>query len=482
MVEFSFPQAVRLVLEALEQRGFQAVLVGGCVRDFLRGVQPEDYDVATDALPAEVAALAKERCWKTIEQLGNLYGVVVVVVAGQAIEVATFRQEAYGVDAHRPEKVWYTKDLTLDLERRDFTVNAMAMNSRGEVFDPFGGKKALAAKCLQTVGAPEKRFSEDALRLFRACRFASQLDFSLSAPTKAAMQSQVEKVRGISLERVRIELNKLLLGNNPAKGMRLLVHSGLAASVCRQKRNGVYEAVSVLPELAALDAIPQNKKYHAYDVLEHTLHALAETPQDLAVRWGVLLHDIAKGTPGVRGVREDGNPTDYGHAEAGETMAAVILQRLGMPPEFCRRVVWMVGEHMNLGISFCAESDVRLRWLRKTARSRLFRDRKELNEGVRQLVAVCAADRRGMGTALLPCYEDGAEDVLALAAAMPVHTRDLALDGKAVLPLVGPQKVRHVLNRLLVRVQDGTLENEYNELMTAALAWSHRHREDESKA
>ncbi len=472
------PDFVQTVLQALTKQGFQAFLVGGCVRDCLRGVEPQDYDVATDALPDEVTELAGSRGWKIVEQLGNLFGVVVVVIDGCPVEVATFRREVYGKDAHRPEKVWYTKELRLDLGRRDFTVNAMAMAVDGEVIDLFGGRQDLADGVIRTVGNAQERFHEDALRLFRACRFVSQLDFTFDQATETAIPLAVAKVGGISLERVRTELNKLLLGKNPARGVRYLVRLGLANAVCRQKRKGVYEPVSILPELAALDGIEQNKKYHAYDVLGHTLHALAKTPPELAVRWGVLLHDIAKGTPGVRGAREDGSPTDYGHAGVGALMAADILQRLDMPPDFRRRVVWLVEQHMNLGISFCAEQEVRLRWLRKAARSKLFRDQDDLGEGVRQLVAVCTADRRGMGTDLLPCYEDGAQHMLSIAGEMPVHTHDLALNGAAVLPIVGPQKVRHVLARLLARVQDGTLPNEYNELMTAALAWAHRHREE----
>ena len=474
----SLPGFVQTVLAALTQRGFQALLVGGCVRDCLRGIEPQDYDVATDALPDEVTELAALCGWKIVEQLGNLFGVVVVVVDGYPVEVATFRREVYGKDAHRPEKVWYTKDLRLDLGRRDFTVNAMAMTVNGDVVDLFGGRQDLANGIIKTVGNARERFEEDALRLFRACRFVSQLNFALDSETQAAMSLAVGKVNGISLERVRTELNKLLLGVNSSSGVRYLVQVGLANASCRQKRRGVYEEVLVLPELAALDGIEQNKKYHAYDVLEHTLHALEKTPPELAVRWGILLHDIAKGTPGVRGAREDGSPTDYGHAGVGALMAADILQRLDMPPDFCRRVVWLVEQHMNLGISFCAEPEIRLRWLRKAARSKLFRDQRDLEEGVRQLVAVCVADRRGMGTDLLPCYEEGARHVLDIAEEMPVHTHDLALNGSAVLPIVGTQKVRHVLARLLIRVQDGTLPNEYNELMTAALAWSHRHRED----
>ncbi len=477
-MSISIPAYVRSVLEALTKQGFQAVLVGGCVRDHLRGVEPQDYDIATDALPDDVAALAKRQGWGLVEQLGHLFGVVVIVIDGQAVEVATFRQEVYGEDAHRPEKVWYTKDLALDLARRDFTVNAMALTMTGEVFDPFDGQRDLAAGVIRTVGRAGQRFAEDALRLFRACRFAAQLDFSLDEATEAAMRPATPRVRGISLERVRTELNKLLLGANPALGVRLLVRTGLAEAVCRKKQPDAYKEVPVLPELAALDGVEQNKQFHAFDVLGHTLQALNQAPAELAVRWGVLLHDIAKGTPGVRGVREDGNPTDYGHAGVGANMAAAILQRLEMPPGFVKRVAWLVDQHMNLGISFCAEPDVRVRWLRKAARSKLFRTQDDLKEGVRQLVAVCVADRRGMGTDLLPCYEAGAKHVLEAVETMPVHTSDLAVGGADVLPLVGPRQVRHVLVRLLVRVQDGALPNRHKELMAAALAWARRHREN----
>jgi tRNA nucleotidyltransferase/poly(A) polymerase len=178
MTAAGFPVYIEKVLAALETAGFEAYVVGGAVRDLLSGTEPEDFDVTTKARPEEVCAVARHAGWGLVDKLGQNLGVVVVLVDGHSVEVATFRGERYGADAHRPAAVWYCDSLEEDLSRRDFTVNAMAMDRNGKVYDFHGGRRDLALRVLRTVGNPRRRYAEDALRMYRACRFVAQLGFT----------------------------------------------------------------------------------------------------------------------------------------------------------------------------------------------------------------------------------------------------------------------------------------------------------------
>ena len=205
---YPLPEAVRTLLQTLEQAGFEAYAVGGCVRDTLLGRTPHDWDITTAATPDEVERVFAASPFKVVGTVGRAFGVSLVEWAGATYEVATFRGEEYGADSHRPEKVYYAKHLADDLARRDFTVNAMAFRSDGILIDPYDGRKDLRKKRLQTVGAPDERFREDALRLFRACRFIAQLGFRPTRELCAAMPPAFARVEGLSLERVRAELDR----------------------------------------------------------------------------------------------------------------------------------------------------------------------------------------------------------------------------------------------------------------------------------
>ena len=230
------PGIIKMLLGELNATGRPAYVVGGAVRDLLLSREPDDFDVATAGRPEEVLSLAHRKGWKTVERLGRNFGVVLIVIDGQPIEVTTFRGESYGDDAHRPEKVWFTDDLDDDLSRRDFTMNAMAVGIDGILHDPFGGRCDLAAKFIRAVGDPQQRFREDALRMFRACRFAAELGFTIDPAILAAMLTNRERVSGLSLERVKDELSWLLVANYPEKGLDPLVTTGLAAGSCRVRR------------------------------------------------------------------------------------------------------------------------------------------------------------------------------------------------------------------------------------------------------
>ncbi|EJW99374.1 tRNA nucleotidyltransferase/poly(A) polymerase family protein [gut metagenome] len=232
------PPYSKKILAGLEAAGFEAYLVGGAVRDLLLNLTPGDYDITTNARPEQVLELCRKLNWFTVKNLGNNFGCVVIVLDGVPTEVTTFRGESYGTaDAHRPEKIWYCQKLEEDLSRRDFTVNAMAMDLRGKVYDFFGGKEDLQNKILRTVGNAAKRYQEDGLRMFRACRFVAQLGFTYVQENDVLpafgmkgtpyylpqnYKMPLERCNALSLERVRQELDKLLLSPFAGHGLMLL--------------------------------------------------------------------------------------------------------------------------------------------------------------------------------------------------------------------------------------------------------------------
>ena len=268
-VNLKIPAYVRETLTALETAGHQAYCVGGCVRDSLLGRMPEDWDVTTSALPEE-----------TMKVFGNRlkHGTVTVCCQEGKVETTTFRRDGVYADHRHPEQVTFTPDLTEDLARRDFTVNAMATDLRGTVYDPFNGQADLQEGILRCVGDPERRFSEDALRILRCLRFAAVLGFSVEPETDKALMTCRDLLREMAPERVHEELTKLLCGP-------------WAPAVLRQ-----YPQVLgvVLPEILPMVGFDQRNPHHCYDVWEHTLHALDAAPSDSVLRWAVLFHDMGK--------------------------------------------------------------------------------------------------------------------------------------------------------------------------------------------
>lgn len=461
-----FTPAVRKVLQILTGENYEAFVVGGAVRDMLLGRTPEEYDICTDACPRAVLALAAENQIKAYRK-GAAFGVMAWIVDGEEIEIATYRTEIYGRDAHRPEKVEFVWALEDDLARRDFTVNAIAMNLEGEIFDPFGGREALREGVLRAVGDPGERFEEDALRIFRACRFVAEYGFTVEAETRAAITAARPRVAGLSVERVRDEIDKMLVAPKAVRGLRLMQETGLLSTACRVRVNGRDQVVAVLPELDRLAGIPQNPKYHQLDVWEHTLEVVKNITPEPVLRWAALLHDVAKGAPGVRSVNRHGQPSDYGHAEAGARMAAGIMERLRMPPSFAARVVWLVRRHM----SFPAPTEAAvIKWLRRLAPG--FGGRRELAEATKQGLILRQADLSGGRAHPEKLLKENVllENLVQLCLIkVPFYTEDLAISGGEVSALVGrgPQ-VKTLLNILLERVQNGDLANKPVVLREAA--------------
>lgn len=480
-MDFTIPEYVNKILKTLMAAGYDAYLVGGAVRDLLLAKEPEDFDVVTNAKPAEIIAVARRAGFGVVEELGQNFGVVMVVVDGNSVEVAAYRSESYGEDAHRPESVWYCETLAEDLARRDFTINAIALDIDGKVIDYFNGLEDLKNRELRTVGKASQRFAEDALRMFRACRFISQLGVTCDAEVFAAITEQLPRVSGLSMERVRTEINKLMKGEFVNLGLDALVRSGLADQSCRNRQNGKEKQIPILPELSALVGVPQNPNFHSHDVWNHTLKAVSFGEKSLEVRWALLLHDIGKGQPTVRGFDNEGNPTDYGHEELSALMAEKILRRFQFSASFVKRVVWLIANHMQLGFRVGKDEYGTKRWLRKVALSGAFRWNKDLQEAFSQLTSVCLAD-----LAATKAHEQEIitmrmynEELLRLAADMPVHTSDLLLSGKQIAKMLGSkEKLPQIMQILLKRVQDGTMENSEKALTEAVKKWQQRRLQD----
>ena len=300
------PKPVREIMALVRESGHVPYLVGGCVRDLLRGVEPEDYDMTSDALPEEVMALFGADAHPT----GLLHGTVTLVRGGWVVEHTTERCDGVYRDSRHPESVTFTKDIQEDLSRRDFTVNAIALSGDGELIDPFGGQEDLRAGILRCVGAPERRFTEDALRILRLLRFSSTLGFAADAASACAARGHRDGLRAIAHERVYAELGKLLCGGNVTEV--LLAYPDIL---------GV-----VLPELLPCVGFDQCSAHHCYDVWGHTARAVGAVPPAPVLRWTMLFHDLGK--PACFTQDADGAGHFYGHTAISAKMAEGIMERL----------------------------------------------------------------------------------------------------------------------------------------------------------
>lgn len=321
-------QLAREIVRQLRAAGYEAWLVGGCVRDLLRGEQPKDWDVATAARPEQVTELFPDS-----DLVGAHFGVLLVRQAGAVVEVATFRSEYDYRDGRHPERVRFENNPQADAARRDFTINAMMMDPfTGEVLDYFGGQQDLARRLVRTVGEARQRFGEDHLRLLRAVRFAARLGFDIEPATLAAIKELAPLITKVSAERVRDELVRILTEGGARRGFELLDETGLLNEL--------------LPEVAAMKGVEQPPEFHPEgDVWTHTLimlERMGKAPITLAL--GVLLHDVGK-PPTFR--RAADRIRFDGHAERGAQLAGQIMTRLRFPHQQIERVQALVAQHMR---------------------------------------------------------------------------------------------------------------------------------------
>lgn len=437
---FALPQPILLALDRLTAAGHEAFLVGGSVRDLLRGTTPEDYDITTSATPEEMQAVfAGARVIET----GLKHGTLTVLLDELPIEITTYRVDAGYTDYRHPDAVTFTHSLKEDLARRDFTVNAMAYHPAVGLEDPFGGEADLKSGIIRSVGDADRRFTEDALRILRGLRFSSVLGFAIEADTAAAMERQKDLLCHVSVERVAVELKKLLCG----AGARdiLLRHTAVLAVI--------------LPELIPLIGFDQKSPYHCYDLLTHTAEAVAHMPAEPALRLAALLHDIGK--PDCFTLDAAGIGHCYGHAAKSAALAEQVCQRLKLDNATRERVVRLVRRH-----------DRQIEPTERAVRRALY----QLSpEGFFDLLQMRRADTAAQASAYaervheIDTLERLAEQVLAQKPCLSV--RDLAINGSDLMAAgIAPGKeMGRLLGLLLEAVVEGAVENN----KTALLSYLH---------
>jgi poly(A) polymerase len=353
--------AASSIVQTLRRSGFQAYLVGGCVRDLLLGREPKDYDVATDATPALVMRIFPETY-----AVGAQFGVVLVPIDRSeitpiesaegnapinAVEVATFRSDNGYSDGRHPDEVLFSRDPREDVARRDFTINGMLLDPMsGEVIDVVGGRADLAAGVIRTIGDPEQRFAEDKLRMLRAVRFAARFEYTIEDATFAAMRKLAPEIQVVSRERVRDELTRMLTEGHARRAFLLLDESGLLREV--------------LPEISAMKGVAQPAEFHPEgDVFVHTLLLLENLPHPcpLTLAWGALLHDVGK--PPTFRVAPDRIRFD-GHVEVGVKMAEEICRRMRFSNDESEQILALVDNHMRFGHATRMKESTLKRFLR----------------------------------------------------------------------------------------------------------------------
>ncbi len=434
-----FPREIKYIFEELRKHGHQGWIVGGAIRDHFNGKKPDDFDVATNALPEEV----EEIFTRTIPT-GKEHGTITVLVSDKVIEVTTLRVEAEYTDHRHPDEVEFTDSIQKDLERRDFTINAMAFNDLEGLIDPFGGLEDLKNKVIRCVGNSFDRFSEDPLRMLRAIRFAISLDFDIASNTYKAIKELSNDLKYITNERIGQEMVKMFYHPSPSRGVRMLIDTGLISKV--------------LPELVPMIDFEQNNPHHDLDVFEHSLCVVDSTPANLILKFAALFHDIAKPKTYVE---KDGIGHFYGHEEESAKMAVDVMDRWRISKASQDKVAELITRHLRLpnpksGVKvkrFIAEVGV---------------------ETIDLLCDLMIADR----ACKKPPYDF--EDIYALKFAIydiladkePLKVTDLAVNGHDMISIGYKGKaIGEVLNSLLTIVLEHPRLNNRDYLMDKAQEW-----------
>jgi tRNA nucleotidyltransferase (CCA-adding enzyme) len=419
------PGDVLTLCDRLRSRGKRAWIVGGCVRDLFRGSQANDWDIATDARPDELVRIFPRAIPTGIE-----HGTVTVHAGGRLYEVTTLRGEGTYTDGRRPDWVEFVDDIVADLARRDFTVNAIAIDPvTGEVIDPFGGQDDLARGVLRAVGDPVERFSEDGLRVLRAARFVASLEVALDPATEAAIPQTLDTFRKVAKERVRDEWLKAMKARAPSRAFEIMRRTGILGVTC--------------PELLLGVGMSQNR-WHAYDVWRHSLECMDACTGDPILRIAALLHDVGK--PATKAWSEKTNDyTFYDHDRVGAEIAEPIAERLRFSNDERARIVSLVRNHLFHYSDEWTDAAVR-KWIRRVGPDRLD-----------DLYALNEADVRAKG-------RDAASDLVALATlkgrvarvlaeGAALSTRDLRVNGHDLMRELGVRP-----GRLIGEILDALLE------------------------
>lgn len=439
-----------MICTILNDYGYPAYLVGGCVRDLLLGRDPKDWDICTSARPENITSRFVERGW-TVVPTGIKHGTVTLIEPnlGEQFEVTTFRVDGEYSDGRHPDGVEFTTDIREDLSRRDFTMNAIALGCqpRYHLVDPFSGEADIEAGIIRCVGDPYDRFDEDALRMLRAIRFSCQLDFQVDVKTYEALMDSIQGLSNVSAERMRDELVKIMMTPKAEDGIRMMYDTGAVAWV--------------IPEIEPLPLITQSLPWHLYDVFEHTMHALraliaSGEPVDLATRLAMLYHDTGK--PATKTVGEDGICHFYGHPEASAKATYNSLKRLRFDNDTIEEVVSLVLHHDS---TFRPERPLIRRLMSSLLSPALFP----------KLVQIRKADIAGQNLALAPDRIRVVEEsfqvyhqVIEEDAALKVT--DLQVDGNDVMSYgFKGKQVGEVLKDLLDLVTYDVVPNEREKLL-----------------
>lgn len=434
------PEYVRRCLNLLEDAGFPAYVVGGCVRDDCLGIAPHDFDICTAALPEQTQSVFREYPQSLN---GVKHGTVMVIPEHTPVEITTFRQEGGYQDNRHPDWVKFVSGVEADLSRRDYTVNAMAWSPVRGYADPFGGREDLKRNLLRAVGDPVQRYQEDSLRILRGLRFAARFGMQVDEATEAAMLSQAGLLDSLARERVFEELSRFL----PDASAGLLIRF---APVLGQ----------VIPELKAAIGFDQCSPHHAYDIFTHIAYVTEAVPRELTLRWAALLHDIGKAATFTRD--ENGRGHFYGHAGVGAEMADSVLLRLKAPTKLREEVVWLIAHHMT---RLVPEKKLLRRYLSRYGRERVW-----------ALLALQEADMGSKGTGE-DIGNDQFDRVRLLLKEIETEDscltlRDLAVSGNDLLALgFSGRQIGEKLEYLLEQVLDETLPNEKEALIAAVTAY-----------
>lgn len=434
------PKNVDTAISLLQSAGFEAYAVGGCVRDSLLGKTPNDWDITTSAKPEDMKSVfADFHCIDT----GIKHGTVTVVIDGEPLEITTFRLDGEYEDNRHPKSVTFTSNLGADLGRRDFTVNAMAYSKKTGTVDLFGGQNDLKNKIIRCVGDPDRRFNEDALRILRALRFASALDFEIEEKTAQSLLKNCALLGNISEERIAKELLKLVCG----KGAKRILTDFAPV---------LFE---ILPELQPMYKNSHDNPHHCYDIYEHTLIAVESIDPDPTLRFAMLLHDCGK--PAVKKFDENGVAHFYGHQRISAEISAQILARLKVSNKFRDEILFLVSNHDRWELY--ENTEKMPRYLSKFGL-----------DGVLKLLKVMRADVLAQSPEYryrLDQIADAEEIAKNLAAQKPcLSLSELQINGRTLMDIGIPQgrKLGAVLAQLLDEVIDGVTKNTQEALTTRA--------------
>ena len=431
------PEYVQRCVTALEAAGFACYAVGGCVRDALLGLTPHDYDLCTAAKPEQIKAVF---AGESMVLAGEKHGTVGIITEKGVVEITTFRTEGGYRDNRHPDWVEFVDDVTGDLARRDFTVNAMAYSPIRGFADPFGGREDLKNRVLRAVGDPAERFREDSLRILRGVRFAVRFELTPETETEKAMQELSFLMENLARERIFDELCKLL----PMVNAEDLIRYAPVLT-------------AVIPELAPMVGFDQHSPHHAYDVYTHTAHVVEGVSEELPLRWAALLHDTGK----ISTFKQDetGRGYFYGHAQESAKMADQILRRLKAPTALRERVTFLIDKHMVL---FSPE--------KKTLRRQLSRWGAE---PMQQLLQLQKADFGSKGvTGETQPFDEVAQLIQQIIEENScLSLKDLAVNGNDLMALgICGKQLGQTLNELLEQVLGEALPNEKEALLAAAKA------------